>query len=151
MPGIFGELDVASAADDPFKVPANVYEATVTDVTVGPTKDGSKVGMTLIYTVTEDSADGEHVGKTVREWKAIPQPADPKKLSADDKRAMSFLKARLLDLGVPEDKVNVVEPADLIGKDVTIQVKEGKNDFMNVTKVTLKQNAPAAKGGKKFG
>jgi hypothetical protein len=147
--GIFGELDVASAADDPFKVPANVYEASVTDVTVGPTKDGSKVGMTLIYTITEDSADGEHVGKTVREWKEIPQPANPKVLSADDKKAMSWLKARLLSLGVPENRVNTVEPSDLIGKDVTIVVKEGKGDFMNVNKVTLKQNvAPAGKGSK---
>lgn len=147
--GLFGELDVASAADDPFKVPANVYEATVTDVEVKPTQDQSKVGMTLIYTVTADDADGEHVGKTIREWKQIPQPADPKKLSAEDKRAMSFLKARLLDLGIPEDRVNKVEPADLIGKDVTIQVKEGKKDFMNVAKVTLKQNTSAATDGKK--
>lgn len=145
--GIFGELDVASAADDPWKVPANVYEATVTDVEVGPTKDGSKVGMTLIYTITADSADGEHVGKTVREWKAIPQPADPKNPSVDDKKAMSYLKARLMDLGIPSDRVNQVEPGDLIGKDVTIKVKEGKNDFMNVNRVTLKQNV--ASGGKK--
>ncbi len=148
--GLFGELDVQSAADDPFKVPANVYEATVTDVEVKPTQDNSKVGMTIIYTVTADSAEGEHVGKTVREWKQIPQPADPKKLSADDKRAMSFLKSRLLDLGIPENRINTVEPGDLIGKDVTIQVKEGKNDFMNVAKVTLKQNVAAAGKKAKF-
>lgn len=144
---LFGELDVASAADDPFKVPPNVYNAVVTDVSVGPTKDGSKTGMTLVYTI---QSDDEHNGKNVREWKQIPTPADPKNLSADDKRAMSFLKSRLLDLGVPESRINQVAPDDLIGKEVTITVKDGKNDFVNVTKVTLLQNtaAPSGKKGK---
>jgi hypothetical protein len=133
---IFGDLDIESAADDPFKVPPSVYNCIVEKVEVGPTKDKSKVGMTIIYKITE----GDEAGKSVREWKQIPTPADPKNLSPDDKRAMSFLKARMLDLGIPETKINSVKPEDLIAKEVTITVKDGKNDFTNVTKVTLLQN-----------
>lgn len=146
--GLFGDLDVESAADDPFKVEPGVYEATVTDVAVGPTKDGSKTGMTIIFTISP--TDEDNAGKTVREWKQIPMPADPKKLSADDKRAMSFLKSRLLDLGIPETRVNDVLPEDLIGKEVTITVKQGKNDFMNVSRVTLLQDTSSLSPGKKF-
>lgn len=145
--GLFGDLDVESAADDPFEVPPNVYNAVITEVKVGLTKDQSKMGMTIIYKIISDD---EHAGKQIREWKHIPQPADPKNLSADDKRSMSFLKSRLLDLGVPESKINSVEPDDLVGKEVTVSVKKGDKDFINVTKVTLLQNVPATSGaGKK--
>lgn len=147
MGGIFGDLDVASAADDPFKLPPNVYEATVTDVKVGDTQDGSKTGMTITYTV---STDDEHDGKSVREWKQIPRPADPKNPAVEDKKAMSWLKARLLDLGIPESRINSVTPDDLIGKEVTITVAEGKNpSFMNVNRVTLRQDVSAVTSGKK--
>lgn len=146
---IFGDLDIASASDDPFKVPPNVYNAVVSEVKVGETKDKSKTGMTLIYTISDPG--GEHDKKQVREWKHIPTPADPKNLSGEDKRAMSFLKARLLDLGIPEERVNSVTPEDLIGKEVTIDVREGKNDFTNVNSVTLLQDTtPSGSNKKKF-
>ena len=150
--GLFGDVDVASASDDPFKVPSGVYQAILSDVEVKPTNDKSKVGMTLIFTLEGNEGDeAEHNGKQVREWKEIPTPADPKNLSPDDKRAMSFLKSRLLDLGIPEDRVNSVEPDDLKGKEVTIQVKE-KGEFTNINKVTLLQSgaATATSGKKKF-
>jgi hypothetical protein len=143
---IFGDLDVASASDDPFKVPANTYNAVVSESKVADSKDGSKKGLVLIYTVEDPGS--EHHGKNVREWKTIPQPADPKNPSGEDLRAMSFLKARLLDLGVPEERINSIQPDELIGKEVTIDVREGKNDFMNVNSVTLIQNVPAQSGGK---
>lgn len=143
---IFGDLDIASAADDPFEVPPNVYNAVVSDVKVGPTKDQSKVGMTIVFTI---ESDDEHSGKSVREWKHIPQPADPKNPSGEDKRAMSFLKSRLVDLGIPAERVNSVTPEDLIGKEVTIDVRKGKGDFTNVNKVTLRQDVAATSGGKK--
>lgn len=131
---MFGDLDIESAADDPFAVPDNTYRAFVTDVEVKPTKDGSKTGMTIIYKISE----GEHEGKQIREWKNIPQPVDPKNPSDDDKRAMSFLKQRLLDLGVPADRINQVTPDDLIAKEVTVSVKNN-DGYVNVRKVTLVQ------------
>jgi hypothetical protein len=144
--GLFGELDVESAADDPFEVPPNVYNALLTEVKVGPTKDQTKVGMTLVFKI---QSEDEHNGKLVREWKHIPQPADPHNLSAEDQRSLSFLKSRLMDLGIPAAKVNEVEPDDLVGKEVTITVKLGKNNFTNVSKVTLLQDVPVAAGAAK--
>lgn len=130
--GMFGDLDIESAADDPFAVPDNTYEAFLTEVKVGRTKDGSKLGMTLVYTIS----NGEHASKQVREWKNIPQPADPKNPDADESRALSFLKSRLLDLGIPSNRINSVQPDDLVGKEVTIAVVN-RDGFVNVRKVTL--------------
>jgi len=128
---LFGELDLSMAASDPFAIPDNSYVCFLTDMRVGPTKAGDKVGMTLIYTVDE----GAHEGKQISEWKMIPQPADPKSPSAEELRSMSFLKQRLLDLGVPSERINEVKPDDLIGSKVIVAVKN-KNGYTNVTKLT---------------
>lgn len=130
---LFGDLDIASAADNPFEIPANSYEATVTDVRVGKTRDESKVGMTFIYTIQS----GEYEGQDITEWKQIPTPADPHNLTTDEKRSMSFLKQRLLSLGVPEDRMNSVKEDELIGADVVVTVKPGKNGYTNVSRVEL--------------
>jgi hypothetical protein len=133
--GLFGDLDVASAADNPFEIPANTYECTLTDVSVGPTKAGDKVGMTLKYTI---QGDGDYADMDITEWKEIPQPADPQNLTAEEKRANSWLKQRLLSLGVPETRVNSVEVDDLLGTDLTVTIAEGKKGYMNVTKVEVR-------------
>jgi len=133
---IFGDLDVESAADDPFAVPDNTYKAFLFDVKVGPTKDGTKTGMSLTYKISE----GEHEGKQITEWKRIPTPADPKNLDADDQRALSFLKARMLSLGIPASAVNTVTPEDLIGKSVLVTVKSEKG-YTNVKKLELDEDA----------
>lgn len=130
--GMFGDLDVSQAQDDPFAVPDNSYVCYLTDVKVGPTKNGDKVGMTLEYTIDE----GAHNGKKISEWKQIPQPADPKNPSDDDMRSMSFLKQRVLSLGVPESKVNSIGPDDLIGTKCVVAVKN-KGGYTNVRNVTV--------------
>lgn len=132
--GLFGDLDIQSAADNPFAVPANTYECTVTGVKVGPTKDESKVGMTLTYTIQS----GEYEGDDITEWKEIPQPADPHNLTPQERKSNSWLKQRLLSLGVPEDRVNDVEEDDLVGVDCVVTVAEGKNGYMNVTRVEVR-------------
>lgn len=131
--GLFGDLDVSSAQDDPFKIPANTYACTLTDVKVGPTKAGDKVGMTLVYTIQE----GDFEGDDITEWKEIPNPQDPQNLTKEEARAASFLKQRLLNLGIPESRINSVESEDLIGLDVYVTTKDGKNGYVNVNKVEL--------------
>lgn len=130
---LFGELDVASAADNPFAIPANTYLCTITAVSVGLTRAEDKVGMTLVYTIQE----GDFEGEDISEWKEIPSPADPQNLTRDEKRALSFLKMRLLELGVPENRINSVTEDDLIGLDVYVTTKDGKNGYVNVNKVEL--------------
>ena len=130
--GMFGDLDLENAQDDPFAVPDNSYVAYLTDVKVGPTKNGDKVGMTLEYTIDE----GPHGGKKITEWKQIPQPADPKNPSDDEARSMSFIKQRMLSLDVPADKINEVKPDDLIGTKVVVAVKN-KGGYTNVRSVQV--------------
>lgn len=143
--GLFDELDVASAADNPFGgVPEGVYECTVTNAVVKESDDKfyregvKKVGLMLTYKVT----DGDEAGEEITEYKAIPRPEDKDNPTSDERRAMSFLKQRMLSLGIPENRVNSVEPDDLIGLDCYVTVKKGKNDYMNVTEVKL-VNQPA--------
>lgn len=130
--GMFGDLDFENAQDDPFAVPDNSYISYLTDVKVGPTKNGDKVGMTLEYTIDE----GPHAGKKISEWKQIPQPADPKNPSDDDMRSMSFIKQRMISLGVPADKINTTNPDDLIGTKCVVAVKN-KGGYTNVRQVTV--------------
>jgi Protein of unknown function (DUF669) len=128
---LFGDLDVASAEDNPFKIPDNSYAAFVSDVKVGPTKDGSKQGMTIHYEISQ----GDHMGKSVREWKHIVQPANPKQLTSDEARSASFLKQRLTSLGIPADRMNKVTPEDIIGSRVVIRVQEDANGYAQVKNV----------------
>lgn len=136
---LFGDLDIESAEDDPFAIPDNTYDCFLTDVTVKPTKDESKVGMTLEFTISE----GDHAEKKIQEWKRIPASSEltseDTKIKADAERAMSFLKARMLDLGIPAERINSVGRDDLVGIHCLVAVKNN-NGYTNVRKVTL---APA--------
>lgn len=143
---IWGDLDVESAADDPFAVPNNTYKAILTDVKVGPTKAGDKVGITLTWTI--DSED-EHNGKFITEWKHIPRPVDPQNLTDDESRAASFLKKRMLDLGIPPERVNTVRPEDLMGRECMVTVVN-KDGYTNVRKVILIEDGIAVDGNKTF-
>ena len=130
--GLFGELDVASAEDNPWAVPANTYEATVYEVKVKEDKN-NHTGLAINYKISS----GEHEGKLVSEWKAIPIPDDPKNPTAEDKRAASYLKMRLASLGVPESRMNTVDPNDLQGTEVVIKVTVN-GEFTNVGRVELR-------------
>ncbi len=135
--GIFGDLDVASASDNPWLVPANTYECTVYTAEVKRDKN-EVLGLELIYKISS----GEHEGKTVREWKQIPEPADPKNLTPDEKKATSYLKMRLLSFGVPESRMNSMNINDILGLDVIVKVTLN-GDYTNVSRVDLAGDAPA--------
>jgi len=142
---LFGELDVQSAEEIDYTIPDNVYPAFVFEVKVGMTRGGNgktpKLGMTLIYKISE----GEYADRQVQEWKQIPQPEDPKNLSEDEKRSLSYLKSRILSLGIPEERVNSVQPEDLIGTEVVITLVT-KGEYQNVRKVEAKKDVAGFSG-----
>jgi hypothetical protein len=144
--GIFGELDVEAAADDPFAVPNNTYRTILTDAKVGPTKAGDKIGMTLTWTI---QSEDEHNGKMITEWKHIPTPANPKELTDEEKRTTSFLKKRMLDLGIPPERINSITPDDLIGRECMVSVVNN-NGYVNVKKVLLVEEGVAYDENKQF-
>lgn len=135
--GLFGDLDVSSAEDNPWAVPPNTYEADVYTVEVKQSKEGN-TGMAITYKISS----GDHIGKTVQEWKSIPVPVDPKNPTADEKKAASYLKMRLKSLGVPESRMNTVDVNDLQGLAVIIKVTQN-GEWTNIAKVELKGDADA--------
>lgn len=133
--GIFGDLDIASASDNPWLVPANTYEATVYTAEVKRDKN-EILGMEIIYKIS----NGEHEGKTVREWKIIPEPQDPKNMTPDEKKATSYLKMRLRSFGIPESRMNSMNINDILGLEVIVKVTVN-GEYTNVSRVDLAGDA----------
>lgn len=104
-------------------------------------KDGSK-SWVFSYKV----AEGEpQAGKVKDEWRPIPNVRDGKFVTEKDATNASWLKQRLISLGVPESRVGTVTPADVQGTEVYITLKTTTNNsgtFQNVTNVKLASEVP---------
>lgn len=123
--GIFGDLDVASANENPFFKPDGKYICRVTAATVRRSKAGNK-GMPIEYTIQE----GEKEGKKINEWKPVPEPWELEgyatdddfkeeinfsaKLKEDAERNLSFLKQRMKQFGFSTEEMNTVTPEDFL-------------------------------------
>ena len=133
--GFFGDVDVSDIKNDPFSIDDGTYSAIVSDIKSGPTRDGSKQGLTVTFTVTDEEAEGKRVSR----WVLIPEVADTANPTADESRSLSFLKKAIMDLGVEADAVNDVDAEDLIGNEVMISVQT-KGDYTNVKRCAPVQN-----------
>jgi hypothetical protein len=145
--GLFGDLDIASANDNPFYKPNDTYLCTVTGAGVKTSnKNGSK-GWTLDYSIHE----GQYQGRRIQEWKNIPHLWNVKgykskedmdaKLTPDPKiaeaaeRDISFLKKRLKDFGIPEEEMNSVTPDRILNLgflNVTMKNDDGREKVIKV-------------------
>lgn len=127
---IFADIDFGSVPDDPFAIPDNQYLSYVTKVTSGPTNAGDKVGITIVYTIS----DGAYEGRQITEWKQIVHPADPANPTQAEMSSLTYLKSRMKDLGIPASRLNDIVPDDLVGIKCVITVKN-KGEYRNVTRV----------------
>lgn len=135
--GLFAELDIASATDNPFAIPDNTYPCVLESVEVKANEKGNH-GLYLKFVISE----GEHKGKKITEYKRIPHPDDAEVLDeADKKKARYYINQRLSTLGVPDERMNDVEPDDLVGTDCYVSTKQN-GDFTNVRNVSV--SAPAS-------
>lgn len=138
---IFGDLDVAAAADSPWDLLDGTYGGVVTECKAGPTAKGDKKGLTIVITVDE-SSDPAMVGRKNSEWLEIPRPADPKNPTPEEAQATSRLKARLLSLGIPQDRINQFKPSDVMGLGVIFRLgttsKNGR-DFQNIKELKVRE------------
>lgn len=140
--GLFEELDIASAKDNPWEIPNNTYRCLVTDVVVKKNQSDN-MGMTFYYTIQ----DGEQKGLKVSEYKRMPHPTDAEPLDkADADKALSYIKMRLASLGIPEERMNSVEKDDLIGIECFVTTKQN-GQYTNVNNVTLQDSAGVAASG----
>lgn len=140
---IFGDLDVAAAADSPWDLVDGTYGGVVTEVKAGLTNRGDKKGITFTITVDE-SSDPAMVGRKNSEWLEIPRPADPKNPTAEEAQATSRLKARLLSFGIPQDRLNSFRPSDVMGLGVVFRLgttsKNGR-EYQNIKELKVREVA----------
>lgn len=119
--GFLSDLGLDSVETDPNHLPDATYKGYLTDCKVVQFKDASK-GQALVFTYKV--SEGPHKGKTIDEWKTA------NKFDPANKKA--WLKSRILSLGVPESRLNILNPDDLIGTPVSFTVKK-KGEYTNVT------------------
>lgn len=146
---LFGELDVASANENPYYKEDGTYYCQITGAEIKTANKNDAKGLVLKYTILT----GEKKGLSIQEWKPIPETwnlngyeteEDEKNtINYDDEiasnaaRSLSFLKARLVDFGFPPEKMNSLMPKDFLELphvNVTIKNKNGRE---NVTGVEL--------------
>lgn len=136
---IFGDLDLASAADDPFAVEDGTYDAVVVESVVkSEKKNPNRKGLALKYQIE----GGPMNGRKVSDWRNIPLDKADENYDTD----RSFMKGRLTAFGVPEDRFATFQPQDAMGARITITVKNREVDgtnYTNVTKVVARNDSAA--------
>lgn len=144
MPGLFGDLDLASVSEDILTIPDGTYSAVV--VKISPSQSQSKMdergkpqsGITVTFQIID--TDSEYNEQKVTHYQTIPQVPDSEEMTAAEKKNAAYLKRLLRNLGVPEERMNTVEPSELVGTDVYITTKKN-GDFINVVGVKLQSEA----------
>lgn len=148
--GLFGDIDANDVADDPFFVPAGTYEAVLTDATLY-TPEGEETPTAIFFTWTiEDDEAEEYDGNSVSDRCAVFPEITADEITPKIRKAFSFTKARLSQMGLDENQMNGLLDegnetlSDLVGLEATLQVRNStdKNDadkkYSNVAKVVVK-------------
>lgn len=131
--GFLNELGVDWAGLDVSNEPAlGTYRCFVTKSEIRTKKDGSK-SWVFTYRVCEGQPEE---GKTKDDWRPIPNVSGGKFATDKDATYARFLKQRLMELGVPEERVGSVTPESLKGTECFITIVLN-NGYKNVTKVVL--------------
>jgi hypothetical protein len=133
---VFAEIDWDEIPEDPFSVPANTYEAYLTEAVIRQVsaEKGGGHGLSLTFTIS----DGDYEGYKVQDWKSIPEVDDPKNPTTEERKALSWVKRRLNDLGVPSDKIKQAlgNPAELEGTHVALRVTVNESNGRKYTNIT---------------
>lgn len=132
--GFLNDLGLDSVEADPNHIADGLYPAFVYGSEVRLKKDQTK-SWVLTYKIAPEAA--KHSGQTQAEWFDL----EPKGENAELKK--SFLKKRILSLGVPESKINEVNPDDLIGIKVNVKIVH-RNGYQNVGDVTVTEGTTAS-------
>lgn len=128
-PGFLSDLGLDQVEADPNFLPNSKYAGYLYDIKVVKFKDTTKgKALVFVYKVS----DGDHKGKTIDEFKSANSFDEPSK--------KSWLKQRLLSLGVNEAEINNVDLASLKGKAVWFTTKQN-GEYRNVTSVELRDDS----------
>lgn len=134
--GLFDDVDDDFTEVEEFaNLEAGTYEAIIANVTTEDKESGKY--MVITYTVTEDT---KFKGLSHKEYQRI----YPGRAVTDaEKNSRRAIKTRFVQFGIPEDRINTVEPEDVIGIEgaLTLGLRRG-SDYLNVRKFAPFQSGP---------
>lgn len=127
--------DSATVPSDPNIISDGAHHAYVFDAKViDLTARGKGKSLVISYKMAEDDKDR---GRIKDEWRSLPVVNPDGQFASDkDRNSATWLKRRLLDLGVPESKLNELDPSDLVGTEVIVTFKTN-GQWQNVVNVKL--------------
>jgi hypothetical protein len=153
---LFGELDIASASDNPFFKPDGTYRCMIGLADVRKSKKGN-IGFWLEYVI---KAGEPKEGRKITEWKAVPMPWELKgyasrddmaaetnysaQIEEDANKNLSFLKIRLKEFGFDGEDLNSVTKEDIMKVGDLLVTIKNKDDQERITGVKLADEADAS-------
>jgi hypothetical protein len=126
MAGFLNDIGLDSVEADPNYIPDGMYKATIVKSEIQGKKSGDGNNWIITYAIQE----GAQASKQQSEWFDLNPSGDNEALKK------SFLKKRVVGLGVPESKINEVDPTYFIGQKCVVSIKH-KNGYQNVSDVRL--------------
>lgn len=139
--GLFDDFDIdmddVKAASFDFEDGSYEFEISEARVQNGSKKKEDDTFFIISYSLN-DGVDG-----TYNEWFTIAQDGE---VTQRAKQSLSFLKARLIDLGLEAASLNELDPEDLEGTRGTLQLKttkSAKGEFQNVRNVKVGESEEA--------
>lgn len=121
--GLFDDFegDFESLPEPTIGLPEGTHECIVSQVAIED-KDSGKY-LVITYTCCDETSP--HKGRTYKEFKRI---VEGKPQTQKDVEAMSYIRARLNDLGIPVSAMSSLVPDDLQGIRVALSLVPQKKD-----------------------
>lgn len=126
--GFLNDLNLDQTEADPNYISDGPHPGFIFDSKVVTKKDGNKSWVLTHKVAPEDT---KFAGRIQDEWYPITNATEQNK---------SWLKRRVLSLGVPESQVGSFSPADVIGLAVLFSIRH-KDSYQNVVDVVLRDEA----------
>lgn len=146
---IFGDLDLEGASDDPFKVNGGTYTTVLEKISKTSKADKNGLfGLSVNFKIFDCEDDPAMNGRTISEYKAIPQPKDPRNPTDKEAQATAYLKQRLVSLGITKFSGSELaeELQRVTGEKYIVTVVEN-GDYTNVRSVkAMEDSAPTLAG-----
>jgi len=126
--GFLNDIGLDKVEADPNYIGDGRWPGWLTDSKIVEKKDGNTAWV-ITYKIDKDST--QYAGRTQDEWYPLSDATDTNK---------AWMKKRVLGLGVPESKINDLDPGDVAGLCVYITIRH-KGSYQNVVDVVLRDEA----------
>lgn len=128
MSGFLSELGLGAVQSDPNAIADGIYPGFIVKSEIVTKRDESRAWK-ITYRVIDEFANSP--GAEQDEWW--------NNLGTMSEKAKGFLKRRVLMLGIPEDKIDSINPETLIGTSVWFKVYTNKNGYQAIGDLKLRK------------